>query len=263
MSIRTTTDGTSTTPHFRYTSGQPDGLNLPNTGTAYVGKPPMLWMTGGDISADSDPATIGMDRILNDLCDVGNFAIMQPNTPYFLGNDTAVARINAAVTWARANLGATNDPPIIGGTSNGWYCSIIYARQFPVTGVWGVLPVTAGIDGYLDQELEDNYSLRTHIKNAWGTPAGNDPHNLPPRFSAYDDIHHYPTSLFGKIIAWYSACDPLLVPQQMSFAARMRMEVHNIGNTGHLGPLFDSTEPCAGVDTTRLRAFFNERIAAL
>lgn len=256
MSTRTTTTGTSGTPAFRFSSGQPDGLNEPATAGplgvhgALTGRPPVVWMTGGGTLANADPATIGMDRILDYLCDVGGYTIGQPNVPWLLGNATAMSRIDACAAWLRTWRGATSAPPILLGVSNGWVCAIIYARQFAITGIAGILPVTAGKDGYNSAELQASYDIRGHIQDAWGVTYP----TLPPaRFSPYDDIANYP-DLDGKGWAAYSACDPLLVPQQVSFLVRKRFKITNLGSTGHLGPLSDSSAPVDQVDEVDLLA---------
>jgi hypothetical protein len=284
---RTVNDGASSGQTGRFTPGQPDGLDCPSTGSNTLpngqkynpGRPPMIWTTGGGTPANNDPAKVGMDRILEYLCEDRGYSWCQPNVPWLLGNPTATDRIDDAVTWARANLGATDDPPILMGMSNGWVCAIVYARQFDVAGVVGLLPVTAGVDGYVnprDDPVINGFGIRGHVEDAWGVTYPTMPQDgpilsgsaSPMRWSPYDDAlaGNYPTRLFGKVQMHYSCCDPLYASEQMAFGQMIRAELHNVGATGHLGtfdPSLASTEPADNVDVVKLADFVDRMVEAL
>lgn len=269
-SVRTTQDGSSSGQTGRFTPGQADALNTPSAGASTLvtglpsttvnynpGRPPFIWMTGGGTAANADPANVGMDRILDYLCENRGYSICQPNVPWLLGNDDALDRIDDAVAWARANLGATDDPPILMGVSNGWVCAIVYARQLPVSGVAGMLTPCGSVDWYLATapgSQGDFLGVIERIEDAWGVswPA------LPPaRWSPFDDVANYPVGL--KVHMQYSCCDPLIVGTQMAFGAMIRAEMHNVGGTGHLGA-FDgtaATEPIDNVDEVALADFID------
>lgn len=250
---------TRTTGTGRFTPGVVDAIDEPAGGFT-PDEPPFIWITGGDIPADGDPAVIGMDRILNGLTAAGH-TILQANAPYYLGNDLSMSRVNDAIAYARANFGATDDPPILMGVSNGWACMIVYARQFPITGIIGILTVAAGRDGYIDDPQGTGGGLRAAIENAWDVTYPTMP---PDRFSPYDDRLNYP-NLIGKVQAWYAGNDPLYVMQQMSFlqSPPIFAEMHNLGSTGHLGTFTDATVPADHVDLPRLIAFSEERMLAV
>lgn len=296
--VRTTTNGTSGTPPFRFTPGQPDGLNTPATGTGTFGSlhfnsglPPVLFLTGGGTKADVTPTTVGATRILDALNDSPlGLSIGQPNVPWALGGPgttgsppgtpgTGTATtphytlavtedaIDDACAWMRANLGCTADPPILIGMSNGWVCAITYARDHPVSGVVGFLTVTAGKDGYDDAALQTSYGIHDRITEAWNTNGVAYPSD--GKYSPFNDIANYP-DLKGKIQAWYSCNDPLLASQQMSFLQRPPIwaEMHNLGDYGHLGVLTISGElitpdPVNHVNTTEVVRFVTDIVMAL
>ncbi len=272
---RTTTDGSTTMPPYRFTAGYPDAINTPAGGNI-PGNPPIVFMTGGDLAANSDPALIGADRILNAFTDNG-YTVCQchvpmgqntdsPTTPQnvaAIGNDASVGlsgagameRIADTITYARANLGATMDPPIILGISNGWVCGIIYARQYAITGLIGILPVVDTDSIHND----DAGGLRKVINYEWQVASVA---ALPARARVLNDAPNYP-DLFGKVQAWYSGNDEFYVAAEMSFLTQIRAEQHNLGAYGHLGTFNDATYPCDHVDITRMIAFVNECIANL
>lgn len=274
---RTTQDGVSNGQPGRFTPGFADAVNTP-TGGPIPGKPPFVWMTGGGTAASADPSKIGMDVKLDALTAAG-FSIVQPDTPWYLGGPGSTGSppgtpgsglrrtedaIADAIAWSNANLGTVGDP-ILMGVSNGWVCSIIYARDRPVLGIIGFLTVTAGVDGYLsnDQTLR-GLGLRERIALAWNADASTTPPTLPTdlRFSPYDDVNGYLpenrvglASLYGKVQGWYACNDPILVTQQMNFLQRIRAEMHNVGAFGHLGSFFDGSLPVTHADTTKVVNF--------
>jgi len=283
---RTTNDGVTAGQLGRFTPGQPDGLDQP-AGGSVPGLPAIIFMTGGGTAANASPAGIGMDDKLNALTAAG-YSIGQPNVPWALGGPGTTGApagtpgsglvvtedaINDCLTWMRQPIvgavgcGCTMDPPILIGASNGWVCSITYARDFPVTGVIGFLPVTAGKDGYDDAALAASYDIHDRIAHAWNTNGVDYPSD--GKYSPFDDIANYP-DLRGKVQAWYACNDPLLVAQQMSFLQRPPIfaEMHNVGDNGHLGVLVISGElvtpdPVLNADTAEVVRFVDDLVAAL
>lgn len=274
-SVRTTTDGSTTSPPYRYTAGEPDGLNEPATG--YVaGLPPFVWSTGGtNITANSNPAGVGMDIALDAICEALGFPIAQYNAPGFIGKmpDTA-NRIDDAVAWLRANRGATNDPPICMGPSGGWVNSNSYARLYPVTAVIGILPVVDATSIYRN----DDFGFQNLVETQYGlTYNPSDPDapgsRIPDGFDPYRDVEMWPHSdLEHKYWCSYSGNDTLYVGSQMAYGQRIgngTAEYHNHGGYGHQGKIdlsnggFDGSDPVAHMDMDRLIDFINERLAAL
>lgn len=247
--IRTTTNGTSGSPAYRYTAGQPDSLYTPNGGNV-PGKPPIIFMTGGGTRANVDPAGINMDVHLVGITAAG-MTVMQPDVPWLGGNDLAMTRIQDAANWGYANLGCVGDPIVI-GISNGWACAILYARQYPITGIVGILPVVAGKDGYLSDDAAIRaMGIRERIETAWSVTYP----TLPvAKFSPYDDVANYP-DLRNKAQLWYAAGDALFVSEQMAFGARIGAEMHNVGAYGHLGDVNDLGAPVAHVTTATMVNF--------
>lgn len=294
--VRTTKDGVGA--NWRYTVGYEDGLNTPSSGSNMFGSlfynpglPPIIFLTGGGTKADTSPTGAGMTRILDKLNDSpAGYSIAQPSVRWALGGPgttgspagtpgtgTATSpnytlaitedAIDNACAWMRTNLGCTNDPPIIIGVSNGWVCAIIYARDNPVSGIVGMLTVTAGKDGYDDAALQSSYGIHDRIKEAWNTNGVAYP--TDGKYSPFDDIANYP-DLRGKVQAWFSANDPLLAPQQSSFLQRPPIfaEMHNLGDYGHLGVLTISGElvtpdPVNHVDDTEVLRFIDDIVAGL
>lgn len=279
--IRSTTSGAGA--DWRFSAGQPDGLNIPSTG-AVAGLPPFLWMTGGGTPASNSPTPSGMTRILDALNDAG-YSVAQPNVPWYLGGPGTTGppgaglrvtetAIDEAIAWCRqpiggnplvpAGLGATNDPPILMGVSNGWVCSIIYARTEPVTGLVGILPVVAAKDVYDSEDTTiRGFGLRERIEDAWNSTFPTYP--TDPKWDPYGDIDNYP-DLRGKVQCWYTANDPIMVTQMMSFYQRPPIfaEAHNLGAYGHLGELFDAgASPIARIDEVRLVEFVDDLVAGL
>lgn len=270
MGVRTTSNGAP----GRFTADQPDGLNLPDYG-AVAGRPPVIFITGGGTLASADPATISMDTVLDAFTDSATeYAVGEPNAPWSLGGPGSTGSppgtpgtnhtshltlvvtptaINNCAAWMRTNLGCSALPPILIGVSNGWVCSIIYARDNPVTGIIGLLPVVNGHDGLVSEDATiRGLGLRERIGDAWNTTGTTPP--TDPRYSPYDDIANYP-NLVGKLQLWYSCNDPLFVGGQMAFGARMRAEMHNVGDYGHLGTLFDGGLPVGHADPLAMVAF--------
>lgn len=260
MGIRTVTNGTDS---YRFTPGQPDGLNTP-VGGPVPGKPPFIWMTGGGQRANNNPAAVGFDRLLDKLTDEGGYTLAQPDVPWMLGNDTAMSRINDAIAWVRnpANgVHATNDPPLFLGFSNGWICASIWMLNNPITGVVGCL---APVDNKIIYET-DYGGGRQAFEDAWGVTY---PTPLPERASPYQNIANYPLEDFrDKIQIFYSCSDYIMAPQQMSWFTRMMAEQHNIGPIGHTGTWgsiwLGDTGPADLIDADAMLDFVNRCVAAL
>lgn len=258
--MRTTTNGTSGSPAFRFTAGQPDAIDEPTT--VITGLPPFIWMTGGGTAANTNPATIGMDVKLNAFTNAG-YSIMQPNVPWLLGNPIAMSRIEDAIAYARAHYGATMDPPILMGLSNGWICAAEYMRQFPVTCVIGLLPVADASTPYENDDL----GLRARVEEAFDPevePGFAYPDPIPSGYDPYRDVDQWiAQDLQGRVQGWYSASDLLYASAQMSFLAQIGAEMHNIGAYGHLGTLDDFTAPVAHMDEDLMVEFVDNAVAAL
>lgn len=268
-STRTVTTGTGL--DWRFTAGEPDGLNVPSTGPV-AGLPPCVWITGGGLEANSNPSTTGFDRILDALCEVGGYSFAQVNAPWFLGNDNVQDRIDDAVAWLRdpANgINASMDAPILLGFSNGAICSLRYARDNTITAVVLCLPP---VDN--DLVYTTNYGGGREVfehgdpakpGGGWGITYPGTPH-LPDRGSPWGHEDEY-EGLGGKICVFYSASDYIFAPQDMGFYTLIRAEMHNLGPIGHIGTWSTSwlgeTGPADQIDTDRLVAFVDERVAAL
>lgn len=263
MSIRTTTNGTSGSPAYRFTAGQPDAINLPNAGFQ-SGLPPFIWITGGGTPANNDPGLIGMDVKLDALCDDSDYGwpIMQANAPWLLGNSIARSRINDAATYARANYGATMDPPILMGVSNGWICVLEYARLFPITAMIGILTVTDASTPYVNDDLGLQQRLVDAMQPEY--PGFAYPSPVPSGYDPFRDVSQWlGQGLEGKIQAWYSASDLLYARAQMSFLTQVQAEMHNIGAYGHLGTLDNFAAPVQHIDEAEMVRFVNDIVAAL
>ena len=244
----------------RFTTGVADAVYTPTTSAVAARKIPIVFLEGGDRTAENDPEQLGLNHILGEICDVGGYSIVQPSVPIgstaAFGSPGAVARMNAAIAWGRANLGMTNDPALFFGASNGWVCSIIYARQYPVTGVIGLLPVTAALWVY-ENDID---GFRDDIDIAWGSSY---PSVYPPDlFSPFDDVDNYP-NLLGKVQMWVSSNDYLGAGEQYAFGAQIGAEMHTVGGYGHLGLLTDASFMGDHMDPDRVLEFINECVDAL
>ncbi len=250
---RTTTSGSGA--DWRFTAGQPDAIDAPSGGST-VGEPPILWMTGGDVAANADPALIGMDRILNGLVAAGH-TIGQPNVPNLLGSPACWSRINDCIAYLRAHHGASDDPPIIIGVSNGSSCGTSFMRIYPISGFIGILPVVDATQIYVDDLLGYRHPIEVAFAITYPAP-------IPSGFDPWRDIAMWDRDgLRGLLQVWATSGDLIYQPQQFSFWAQMWAEFHNVGNSGHLGTLSDATVTLDAIDLDRLVAFVAERIAAL
>lgn len=246
MGTRTTTSGSGA--DFRFTSGQPDGLNDP-AGGFNPGLPPMVWITGGSIAANSNPSGIGATRLLDALTDgARGYTVAQCNAPALIGNPTSTGRIDDAIAWLRANRGAVG-PPIVWGISNGWVCSIIYARRKAFTaaavlGVGGILTPTDAYDAWIDNQ----FGLRATVDAAWGSTYPTiSPTDLGhPEWDPNTDVENYDkVGLRDRGHMWLCPGDFLYGEQQMQFGALLGLGMTNVGPYGHLGTF---TAPAAAVD---------------
>lgn len=266
MGTRTTTNGS---PTYRFTPGNPDGLNFPDSGHV-AGNPPFVFMTGGGAAANTDPALTGMDRLLDKLTDEGGYTIGQANVPWYLGSDIPPydchGAIDDACAWLRnpANgVNASNDPPVLIGMSNGWICAIAYALSNPVTAIIGI---ATPVDNKAVYDT-DYGGGRAVFETAWSVtyptplPERASPAQIPDQYLAYDP------EIGQKVCAFYSASDFLFAPAQQMFLVSIGAEMHNYGVVGHgdgsLLTVLNGPPPADFVDADRMLEFVNERVATL
>ena len=255
--IWTRTDGSTTTPPWRFTEDQPDSVYTPDDGI-HPDMPGVVFITGGGTTANSDPSTVGADIPLSAICDLG-ITVGQCNAPWYLGSTIdphdAMQAILDTIAYGQANLG-WNDKIGVFGISNGWVCALQFARLYGVDALLGILTVTAATLAYVDDPL----GIRAHEEDAFDITY---PTPIPAGFDPYRDVADWVGLGLGpKTQAWYAGGDPLYPGQQMSFLARIRAEMHNIGAYGHLGTLDDFAAPVEHVDIPTMVAFLQRTLLA-
>lgn len=214
----------------RFTSGQPDLWYVPRIRQAIY--PLVIFQTGGsDTAATSN--ILGARPTLAELVRCG-FCVVQPAAGPW-GAATAMARMDDALTWGRANLGCTANPPVVIGTSNGGVASLQYARQHDVAAcVTFIAPVD--VNYIRDNDL---VSARATIDAAWGVVY---PAALPAHADIITDGASYTPS---KLQAWTSSNDVLNDPTstQQAFFQGIGADWHNLGAVGHDYASMDTVDP--------------------
>lgn len=267
--IRTAYDGVTAGQTDTFTPGVPNTLYTPSAGVT-PGLPPCVFITGGGIRANVDPAATGFDRILEIGCDDYGFSFGQVDLPWALANDLVQPRITDALAWLRnpaKGINASNDDLCGLGYSNGAICLLRWGLDNDVTALAECL---APVDN--DQVYTTNYGSGQGVfEDAWAPyipalkpyTAGD---HLPDRGSPWghaDDYQH----LRRKVILFGSASDYIFAPQYMSFFTQIAADIVNIGPIGHVGTWgttwLAEAAPADRIDADRLFGFWQERIALL
>lgn len=222
----------------RFTAAQPDLWYRPRIWAALY--PLVVFQTGGTDTA----ATTGMTgaRPSLDALVTQGFSVVMPAAGSW-GNATAMTRMSDAITWGRANLPCTTDPPVVIGISNGGVATLQYARQNDVT---AAVTFIAPLDlNYLRDN--DIASTRAGIDTAFGVTWSSPGVEALP---AHADLLTDSDSYVGlPLQMWTSSDDPLNNPAatQASWAASVGADWHNLGAVGHSYASMNGVDPAAVV----------------
>lgn len=191
--------------------------------------PPVIYCHGAGSSALMAAQMLGsggydgIRAVSLAACDAG-FPVVAPTTPDLWGNSTAMTRLSAALTWARAN-GASPAPAVVIGASMGAATALRWAYTHPedcacVIGIIPALDVT-----WVRDNDPEGIEVTAAVNTAWGTvgtdplPAGAD----PALFAAELDL---PVQL-------WTASDDDVSHGHATFTATTGAEWHDLGALGH------------------------------
>lgn len=209
--------GAESTAFGRMTAGQYDRYFLPRINKD---SPPLVFMTGGGGTALDD--TTSATHIVDAALALG-YKVVMPSVPNLAGNATADARIDAAINYARTQLGANAQPPVLMGVSNGANCSLLYAVNHPTKAVVGVLPPVDIQYIYVNNVMGFRTTI---IEPAWGIVY---PQPLPVEASA--SLNTAALSFVPQQL-WY-ATDDAVSTNIVPYAAATLADLRSVGALGH------------------------------
>lgn len=208
----------------RFTAGVPDLTIHPRR---RVARPPVVYLHGinGGAVQPLTPTTPGELQVLRELSKLG-FPIVAPTIDAFWGNATGEARVNAALAWARANMGATSAPAIIVGTSHGGGSALRYAAGNP-TLVACVVVMVPALD-FQALRVANTIGLRGSLDVAWGA-------TYPAALPVGANPAERTADLAGMPIQMWTASDDPVSENAATFAAApgMTVDARNVGALGH------------------------------
>ena len=141
------------------------------------------------------------------------------------GNDTALARINDALTFVRSQFGASSQAPLVMGTSMGGLTAFNYALQYPTS---GVLSIIGAINLSYTHDTQPIGLQATEVEAAYGGLAGYQaalPTHSPIQFGK---------TLRTKVAIYYSDDDPVTpAADARKLASDTGASVWSIGAVGH------------------------------
>ncbi len=202
-------------------------LDLSITPRHRVARPPVVYCHGvnGNAAQPVESTLPGALSVLRALSRRG-YPIVAPTLNALWDNATGQARINDALTWARANLGASNAPAILVGTSHGGGSALHYAATNP-TLVSCVVVMVPALD-WQALRVSNVLNLRASIDTAWGVVY---PDALPVGANPAERT----AALAGKPIQMWTASDDPVSENHATFAAALGMKVtsYSVGALGH------------------------------
>lgn len=148
-------------------------------------KPPLIYCHGATGTALKSADSLFESYVFKNLAE--NYVVVVGDWGGdAFGNDIAMGHINAALAYIRANYNASNDPPVIMGSSMGGCTALNYALDNDVTAVAAIIPLTD-----LTKAWEENtLGLTSVINAAYGgvyDPVTEGPINDPIMFAAAMD----------------------------------------------------------------------------
>jgi dienelactone hydrolase len=161
-------------------------------------------------------------RILMRVLVNAGYIVVAPTQTNLWGNPTSDSRMDDAVTWARANLAASSEPPVIVGASHGACCSMLYDTDNDVACQVMLIPALDTQYLRVNSPVE-GIAVRAPIDAAWGVtypaalPAGANPIDLTPQ---------------SPVQIWAASDDDISTNVQ-SWATTHGQEFHNVGALGH------------------------------
>jgi hypothetical protein len=227
----------------RFSVGEVDSFIAPRV---LRNKRPCLYLHGAGNNAIELFGWPGLDAIpplLRYIVNHKKCSIAVPTLTETWGNAVTIARMDAAIAWQRANLGATNEPPLLIGASHGVVCALTYASVRNVAAVVGIIP---NVD--LEYIRSANvFGLRGSVDLAHGVtypaplPAGKNPLTT----NTHTAYHDTPIQL------WY-ANDDVISTNVVAYAGGHNVDLHDVGALGH------SNAAIAAVDLDIMMSFIEE-----
>jgi hypothetical protein len=168
-------------------------------------------------------------KLIAAIADAG-FPIVAPDFSALWGAGASDSYFTDSITFARANLGASSDPPFFIGGSMGADIALHDAKSVGPAGVSGVMCVIPAVD--LEGLRTNNaQGARASIDTAWGstgwlldrTPP------LPAGANPYDNSANY---LPIPLQLWYATDDTVSV-NIATFATNTGADLRSVGALGH------------------------------
>jgi pimeloyl-ACP methyl ester carboxylesterase len=208
----------------RFTTGAEDAVIVPRY---RVARPPVVYLHGLYGTA-AQPFLLEAPGVLNTLRALVNqgHTVVIPWVEAFWDNADGEARVDDALTYARSELGCTNDPAIFVGTSHGGGSALHYAAEHPdrVACIVGIVPA---IDWEHLRTIDYIGISRYALDTSWGVTF---PDPLPPGVNPAER----PAAVVNTPMQLWVASDDVVSYGYAAFDAVLPLcEVHVVGATGH------------------------------
>lgn len=187
----------------------------------------------GDAASCRDYAAIGELHLVNALAAVFPVLSVDAGGPTAFGNDTAIARVDDAVTYLQGTRGAKSGTVLLVGASMGGFTVLNYTRAHP-SKVGAVVAVNPGID-LNDIVVNNRAGLASAVDAAYGTyvEATQGATHNPATYAATMTV---PTRIF------YASDDTVVIPSTVTAyaAAAQNVTAVSVGALGHTQAAIDA-----------------------